>query len=289
MTPEQRFWWTAREREQIRSRRAQGWPREEWTADPVFRSGRFCNVFRHHDKTSEVILRILRADPHPDRVEGLAVCLRLINRHETLRHWSWDRAGELGLYPYLQRMVWEGLNTNAYRLNTPRGLNSREGVIELMWEALAANQMGQLTRARQRMTSFREYCEEQGRRTSISSFIGYQAALDLRDLGLTCHMADDWAYLGPGAVRGAFAVEGAPVGPHRWEERGSSWVRSQGGESAARPDRTAGGRSLAWAVMDKLTVVGKSEWGPEWSIHETEGWLCEFDRYERIRMRLEAR
>ena len=46
------FFATARERERIRQLRAAGQP-GPWTTDSVFRTGRFCNVHREHDKTTQ--------------------------------------------------------------------------------------------------------------------------------------------------------------------------------------------------------------------------------------------
>ena len=40
------------ERENIRLRRLLGWPREEWTNDPIFKKFSFTNVKREHDRTT---------------------------------------------------------------------------------------------------------------------------------------------------------------------------------------------------------------------------------------------
>lgn len=46
------------ERENIRLRRLLGWPRDEWTYDPVFRSYSFTNVKREHDRTTVLLKQI---------------------------------------------------------------------------------------------------------------------------------------------------------------------------------------------------------------------------------------
>lgn len=46
------------ERENIRLRRLLGWPREEWTYDPIFRTYSFTNVKREHDRTSAQLRQI---------------------------------------------------------------------------------------------------------------------------------------------------------------------------------------------------------------------------------------
>lgn len=264
MRARDRFWWTAQERERVRAGKEAGDP-VPWTADPVLQKGRFCNVYRHHDRTSVTLQGLLRSYDETLR-PALAICLRLVNRDATLRTMDVGQP----LASELPRMVAHGINTNAYRINTPQGLNSKLGVLQLQSQALGA--VRDLERARHDLTSFRQYCQRQGEATGITAFIGYQAALDLRDLGMTHHMEDDWAYVGPGAVRGLLRVNDLEA-PSRWDQNGfrQTWV-------LARPE---------WVEdeLRRLDLEGRQVMGPGWSIHETEGWLCEFDKYERLRLK----
>src|SRR5258708_7959132 len=77
------YW--ATERENIRKRRAEGLPREQWTTDPIFQKGRFCNARREDDRTTIWIRENWRA-PHADDSDlFFAMALaRLVNRIETL-------------------------------------------------------------------------------------------------------------------------------------------------------------------------------------------------------------
>jgi len=73
------------ERERIRARREAGEP-PPWTDDPVFRQGRFLNVFREDDKGTNAVLNF--AEPVKDSVPDLVHALffaRWCNRHTTLR------------------------------------------------------------------------------------------------------------------------------------------------------------------------------------------------------------
>jgi len=45
------------ERENIRLRRALGWPRSEWTYDEIFKTYSFTNVKREHDRTTQLLMR----------------------------------------------------------------------------------------------------------------------------------------------------------------------------------------------------------------------------------------
>lgn len=46
------------ERENIRLRRALGWPKAEWTNDPIFQTYSFTNVKREHDRTTVLLRQI---------------------------------------------------------------------------------------------------------------------------------------------------------------------------------------------------------------------------------------
>lgn len=53
----ERFYEFMTERENIRLRRLLGWPREQWTLDPVFQKYSFTNVKREHDRTSTRLMK----------------------------------------------------------------------------------------------------------------------------------------------------------------------------------------------------------------------------------------
>lgn len=270
MTPEQRFWHTARERESIRLRKEAGLPPELWTDDPVFRSGRFCNVWRQYDKTTAAILRVLREQAEYQRLAG-AVCLRMVNRYDNISQLS----GRLGLRDY-HALTDRGLHTRAYRINTPQGLNSFSGVRQV--QARAAGSAVLLHTLQGSSRSFRELVQGVRHLLGMSEFIAYQAVLDIRDLGLIPHVADDWAYVGPGAVRGAQRLLGHDPRP------APGTVTNFCGGPAFRPDRQQEPRAHAAAILEVLAQRGEEETGQPWSVHEAEGWLCEFDKYERARL-----
>lgn len=60
-------------REAMRVRRAEGLPREAWTADPILRDHRFCNVHREHDAVTKYVRRtVLSRTVHHAVVQFLA-------------------------------------------------------------------------------------------------------------------------------------------------------------------------------------------------------------------------
>jgi len=82
--PVSAFFDFCRERENIRIRRQKNEPRP-WTDDPIFRKGRFLNVFREDDRGSKSIIRFCRnfEDDLPDLIHALFFS-RWCNRQETL-------------------------------------------------------------------------------------------------------------------------------------------------------------------------------------------------------------
>ena len=82
--PVRAFFDWCRERERIRIKREQGWP-PPWSDDPIFRRGRFLNVFREDDKGSKAVLRFVgRAGKTvPERLHALFFA-RWCNWHATL-------------------------------------------------------------------------------------------------------------------------------------------------------------------------------------------------------------
>ena len=252
---ERLFWWTARERQNILLRRQAGLPRDQWTQDPVFRSHHFCNVFRSDDRVSQMIIRLTK------RLGRFNAALtgRLINRYETL---DMILKGET----IREAMAACGINTNAYRLNTPLGLNKAEGLHVMMNEA-------QLRRDRVLTAlSIPAALAVLGEVSCLGGFVGYQIILDLIELGaFSSDFVDDWCWAGPGAGRGAMRLLGQkPSGS--WMDR-SVWGRPED----KHPE-------LVQAVMSHLLTQAPANWPTAWrpwTIHEVEGWLCEYDKWAR--------
>ncbi len=82
--PVESFFDFCREREAIRQRRSDGQP-APWSDDPVFQKGRFLNVFREDDRTSQALMRFVEpvANDLPRLVQAVFFA-RWCNRSETL-------------------------------------------------------------------------------------------------------------------------------------------------------------------------------------------------------------
>ena len=62
--PVRAFFDFCREREQIRLRRERG-EAPPWSEDPIFRQGRFLNIFREDDRGSKALFRFVGSTEHP--------------------------------------------------------------------------------------------------------------------------------------------------------------------------------------------------------------------------------
>lgn len=262
----ERFWWFSRERYQILLNRQAGrpWP---WTDDVHLQTRQFCNVFRSDDKTSQAVARLAgRIGPFHGAVVG-----RLINKPETLDLISYLR----DVRPAVEA---RGLNTNAYRLNTPLGLNQAEGLY-LMMDA-ARPKLIRIHLAKNIPEALRVLREV----PCLGGFVGYQVALDLVEFGFFVpDFVDDWTYPGLGADRGAATLLGRREdtfrhGVETWQNR-----KRPGPEKLATTDLKT---LQTQAVIRQLLVDSRdpSRWpwvDRPWSIHEAEGQLCEYDKYVR--------
>lgn len=266
----------ARERYQIKLKREAG-EAKPWTEHPFMKDIHLCNVFRDDDAVSRYVMKQL-LPANPGQEWWLVVLARLVNNEHSLAKLDLNSID-------LSSAV---LNTSAYKLNTPRGLNSREGIMELVLTARRKNWAPEvsLEGAWKALTSF-----------GLSAFIAYQAAHDLKGSVLD-HVppdADTWAFMGIGAERGALRLRGHDL---------IEWYRRQGFKDqtdGTRPDALPGGARIkkalrelegseAWALgaaRELLALSGLGElwplsW-PAWHLGEAEHMLCEFDKLERWR------
>lgn len=258
-----RFIATAREREAIRLRRLWGQTRP-WTDDLVLANHRFSNVFREHDKTTVVVLRILKSYARRLR-PAVALCLRMINRHDTLEQWTPAAPVMEQIWLALSRQI----NTTAYRINTPLGLNNRDGI------KLLCDQIGRASESLWRPElDLRAWCALVAQETQVTPFLQYQAALDLRHLGELQEDDPPWAYASVGAVRGLLRLTG-------------QYVEDPNGWNGALFKNWGNKMPQSWVMegMEQLVEPARRLVDARWSVHESEWWLCSFDKYERLRDR----
>ena len=242
-------------------RREAGLPRGLWTSDLVMKQFHFCNVFRCDDRVSAAVLSLSKKWQDPWRASLIG---RLINRYNTILelHNLEQPAKPEEMMSFIERFR---LNTNAYRLPTPLGLNQAKGVV-LMYEQgqglgpeiLAKEDVPSALKAMGNSVKF------------LGKFLGYQVVLDLIELkAFGPSFRDDWAYPGPGCSRGAARMMGIAI-QGDWEIRDAISYKAEVTQEVMSQLLAASRDSLNW----------NPSWRP-WTIHEVEGWLCEYDKWAR--------
>lgn len=286
------FFAYARERHSVYLRRAAGEPREKWTRDPILQKYRFTNVFRELDKTTAWFRKHVR-DPMRDRPEVLlaTVVFRLLNRipvGEAIfcqKDLEADSAFELfvrtGKSAHLKRAILALLPrgpfvTGAYIISSPPGLSKLDGVMQILqnfhrsseWERAA----GGMLSVRGGPWTLQQAHAWLSAQPWLGNFHAYEVATDLRWTALLDRAPDvmSWASAGPGARRGLNRVMGRDVRDRSLsdedmleEMRDVLWRANHGNQRGKPP----------WPV----------DW-PAWEMREVEHTLCEFDKYERVRL-----
>lgn len=261
----EQFAWLCLERYRIKLQRDAGLP-APWTKDEVLATFHFCNVHRRDDKTSRVIYDLIRAQPSKERMLQAALLARVTNKATTIPGaWEVRLREPRKLAQYLRD---NGINTNAYRFNTPHGLNSHDGVAE--W---ALTDTGSLWWNLEAEPSMREAAMLMRDRTTLGPFLIYQVLLDLFDCGFWGEGFDDaWCSVGPGAYRGVAYLRGQEIG-FDWQ------TKEYRVDGRGRQDDDAILPPLL-ALTEAMQEFWPAEW-PAFTLHETEFMLCEYDKYIR--------
>lgn len=275
------FAWMGK-RHEIFVKRSKGKP-PPWTDDPILHEYKFTNVFRELDRGTVALRRM----EEPAVAEWDAS-----RRNPPLQDWDtaglilwntfWYRmfnldvhARELGfctepeaLYSYVRDRYKKGLQiyTGAHMTNggdpqTPKH-EAHIPVIEHVWReridlAKVIYESKSIQRAFQELVLFR-YC---------GPFIAYEIASDLR-WSILFETIDcyDWANIGPGCRRGLTRLGFVPsVGALV-----TLWARAK--------------KELPLVVRRHHPLFAKEPVWPPFELREIEHSLCEFDKYERVRL-----
>jgi len=290
MSSPEAFFAFARARHQIFLDRNSGKPRP-WTDDPILQQYRFTNVFREEDRTSLWFRHYVRCwlSKMSEECQVLGTILfRTLNRTESGEilfqqndlfrgepvGWRYVKGlatieeVEANLRTAIPRGPWV---TGAYIVKTPDGMDKLTGALWIVEEArkrLPALVGGHPLQTTPR--TLEAFWLALQKFPYIGGFTGYEIVTDLRHLPILRDAPDimSWANAGPGAVRGLHRVHGRD---HRKSLSQAQACREmQDLLSIARSDLTA------WPEHGRL-------W-PEWEMREVEHTLCEFDKYERVRL-----
>lgn len=294
------FYRYARERQSILLARRAGKGRP-WTKDPVLQSFRFCNIFREDDKTTVWFRENVRERYHNSPAVLLAtVVFRMFNRIETGEavfcqpHLDGPTAFETLLHATqsdtrrkqkvdaaLRNMIADIITfcgrgpyvTGAYIISSPPGRTKLLGMIEVIRRFVLAEKEfpggggADWLGAAELMlsgSSLQDAHNWFSQHDYFGKFHSYEIVTDLRHTPLLSRAPDvmTWANPGPGCKRGMNRVMG-------------------------RDKRDRVPVETVLAEMAELLTLSERYWPsdwPSWEMRDVEHTLCEFDKYERVRL-----
>lgn len=301
------FFAFARARHEITLARRAGLPRP-WTDDPILQTYRFTNVFRERDRTTEWIARHVRAplDQMLERGEiepwqqVLGIILaREFNRAETLEQifcqdridrtiepvaLAYIRGGPAAptiaeFEGYMRSFCRQPWVTGAYIIKTPDGMDKLAGALWMVERA--RERLPALAADRSFACSMEALHADLVGFPYLGQFTAYEVVTDLRWMGIGREWPDvmSWAAAGPGAIRGLHRIHG------RFTWRRKSW----GGPALSQRQALSEMRDLLSLSRDgqywpnAITSSSPEDW-PVWELREVEHTLCEWDKFERVRL-----
>jgi hypothetical protein len=314
------FFKYARARHRITLDRAAGKPRL-WTKDPILQQYRFTNVFRELDKTTVWFRKHVREPMRSSPDVLLAtVVFRLLNRIEVgeaifcqsnmlnmgmkTAETGFDAFLRTGDVLFLKRAILAYVGptgpyvTGAYIISSPAGYKKLDGVLEVInrfykqtreWpivaESFDANigyeDAAQLMRVnpREDYTTLEACWTWLKQFDYFGPFHAYEIVTDLRHTVLLDHATDinTWANPGPGAKRGANRVHGRDKMFNVPRDQLIDEIRALLVHSRDAMLWPQGGKVTKQLAQNAL------HW-PKWEMRDVEHTLCEFDKYERVRL-----
>jgi len=256
-----RFFNYINERHRIYVKRKNGFT-YPWTEDPILNEYSFCNVYRELDKVTEWI-RVNWREPYADHknLPFAMAMARQINWPDTLQelgfpeHWNPERLKAI-MQGRLDRG--EKVYTGAYMLTGTLGGTKVEQTIDKILSPLYHRHPSMITWSLQ--DTWKGYLQHAG----FSGFMAYEVVTDLRHTKYL-NKAEDimtWANPGPGAKRGLNRIHIREI------------------EQTVKKDQ------LNFEMKQLL------DYSPDYleahtqplEMRDIEHCLCEFDKYERVRL-----
>lgn len=269
---QRKYFATAKERHSIYLRR-DGNTSPPWTDDPIFEKYKFCNLFREHDKVTIWIKENWREpySDHPNLPFAMALA-RLINWPPTLEEIGFPKRwipGKALSVLKRRKAAGEKIYTGAYLLGScPKGTTRADYLVNDVLTTLHYHI--KLSRGKgitDLQNTWQWFRDQRG----IGDFLSYEIVSDLRHTKYLRDAPDimTWANAGPGALRGLTRLWGYQ--PKTRQISGYSFPKKNALEAMQN--------LLAKSQEDRFKLHGSP-----WEMREVEHWLCEFDKYERIRL-----
>ena len=293
-----RFFRYARLRHEAYLAKQAGVPIGKQSRDPILNQYRFTNVFRELDKTTAWFRKYVR-EPLRDKPEVLlaTVLLRLLNRIEVGEaifcqtfmtdegglNTAFEKYAKDGNTAHLRIAVHQFVGkkgphcTGAYIISSPPGYSKLDGVLKIVDDF-------------NRKSDWRHWtdCDPAGNECTLEAaweflkdnkyfgpFHSYEMVTDLRHTALLERAPDvmTWASVGPGCRRGLNRVMGRDKRDHAVK---TADMLDEMRELLAHSRNTEFWPNLGHSK-------NAAQW-PRWEMREVEHTLCEFDKYERVRL-----
>ncbi len=263
------------------------WP---WIADPILQQFRFCNVFREDDRTTKWIREHITFERYGSRILGAMIIARWFNRIETLElmlppkncgkkahcallddlFWCWADTMD-GWEATMQEVLknQSPLVTGAYMIKSPAKMNKLTGLIWCLKQILPDAVHLQVN-IEPGETTLEGVTDALKQYPFLGPFMSYEVVTDLRHSVLsTAPDIMTWANPGPGACRGIGRVwYDCPKALSLGSEKDRAFM-----QQCMRDLLKYSQHQLFWPA----------EW-PKWEMRDVEHTLCEFDKYERVRL-----
>lgn len=288
-----KFFAYAKKRHAIFLDREDGKP-APWTDDPILQTNKFCNVFRENDKVTRWFAKHVR-EPLRNKTPDIllaTVTFRMFNRITTGEA-MFSQLDMLDGGSAFQQFLHDGRTahlkkaikavcgrgpfvTGSYTVSSPPGYTKLDGVLWILDKFYKSDWR---TVEFETMYGAWEWLRH---RPFLGKFHSYEIVTDLRHtdwfIGGQPGDAMDWANVGPGARRGMNRVCGRP-----YKDKS---VRAAGIVEEMRDLLAFSRDARFWPQPGKRTAEGARNaalW-PRWELRDVEHTLCEFDKYERVRL-----
>ena len=257
----ERFFYWIKERTYIQERKDRGdpWP---WTDDPILQEYKFTNAYRERDKTTVWFRQNIR-DPlkFKPEVYMATVIFRWFNLIETGQtllkhnlHIDWDPEKAYDVIIPQDKWI-----TGAYMIKSPTSKNKVRGICETITN---------VWNDRERFLDKCPWDSLQKMNTWLEGypflgpFLASELATDFRHpfVGFRAFDILTWANAGPGAMRGLNRIYGREL---TYTSKKHDWC----------------------AEMRELLTIAVIQQSLDFELREIEHSLCEFDKYERVRLK----
>lgn len=258
-----------------------------WIQDPILQNYRFCNVFREDDKVTQWFRTNIRDPLKDDPTVLLATfAFRIFNLPDSGQ--TMLDAGGLSVFTTIgwqknRERIRKAINkqeqkvTGAYMTKTPTGMNKTDGTMWIIDQFIDGCEKDYKSVENvAHLMDIKKWSLETATKwlaefPFMGPFLAYEVVTDLYHTSLLEKAPDimTWANPGPGAARGLARMCG--LDPTALKRQ--------------RPDDV----KIMMELMQKLLMYSREMWPnepafPDWDMRTVEHTLCEFDKYERVRL-----